>query len=117
MRLHKIRFSNIYSLRTAALTCDRQLTVIVGPNDAGKSNILRAINLASGQTPTVQFDSEKRCQFGDSDPKLEFDFLTGPTDQNSLAEFFSPGSVPTSPFHLHVECQNDSLTIDTGGGK
>jgi AAA15 family ATPase/GTPase len=42
--LHRVRLFNVYSFQEAQLTCTRSVTAIIGANDVGKSNILRAIN-------------------------------------------------------------------------
>jgi len=48
--IKSIRIKNFRSIENMIINCDR-LTMFVGPNDAGKSNILRALNLFfNGQT-------------------------------------------------------------------
>lgn len=44
--LHRVKIENFRSIRSLELNCqDYPLTILVGNNDAGKSNILRALNL------------------------------------------------------------------------
>ncbi|MFA4647736.1 AAA family ATPase [Pyrococcus kukulkanii] len=58
MRIRKIRVENLFSYDEVELALPLDLAVIVGPNNAGKTNIVRTL------------DFLKRC-FGDNRPSLE----------------------------------------------
>lgn len=59
LRIRKIYIKNFRSVKTLTITPGR-LAILVGKNDSGKSNMLRALNLffngKTGQSETFQFD-------------------------------------------------------------
>lgn len=66
--IHRIKIENFRSIRDLELNCqDYPLTILVGNNDAGKSNILRALNLFfNGETDLGQplnFDRDFSAYF------------------------------------------------------
>lgn len=72
MRIKRIRVKNFRSLKDAEMDCDK-LTVLVGANGTGKSNILKAIKLFQGQD-SIEMDDYYECGTGnDATIELVFD--------------------------------------------
>src|SRR5262245_9644937 len=109
MRLRRVRFYNVYSFQEAQLSCDHSITAVIGPNDAGKTNIFRAVDHVAGVTPTLELDLEMTCQFSQQPPQLQFTFLVDPTEHNKILELLdgTQGSEPQP--HLIASVRHDSL--------
>ena len=71
MRIKRIRVKNFRSLKDAEMDCDK-LTVLVGANGTGKSNILKAIKLFQGQD-SIERDDYYECDTG-NDATIEIVF-------------------------------------------
>ena len=56
MRLVKIAFSNIGPFHIQTLSVERDVTALTGPNDSGKSLLLRAISAACRKQPLDEVD-------------------------------------------------------------
>jgi len=74
MIVSQVYINSFKSIRQLALPLDPKITVLIGPNESGKTNILRAIE--SGR-PDVPMTEEQTCQFS------EF-YNTGKTPQIGL---------------------------------
>jgi hypothetical protein len=114
MRLHRVQLQNIYSFEDAILTCDRRITAVIGPNDAGKTNILRAVDYVAGSTPKLDFSSEMQCQFSGGEPTISLSFIVDSNDIDPLSLLLNNARLPSSPFPLHVSCQRGSLALTFG---
>jgi energy-coupling factor transporter ATP-binding protein EcfA2 len=87
MRIREIRIHNYRSIKDLTLEC-RSLVVLVGPNNAGKSNILSALEFA---LTTAKPDAEDLFAFHDGDEselwvELEFADLTD-QEANTFASY------------------------------
>jgi AAA ATPase-like protein len=108
MRLHRLKLQNVYSFQDAQLTCDHAITAIVGPNDAGKTNIFRTLDYFAGREPTLACPPEMQCQFSEGAPRIEFEFIVSGNDTSSLTEILKTRELPEPPFTLTV-CLSDRL--------
>lgn len=61
MRLSKVEIRNYRSIKQLDLDIEDGYTVFVGANNAGKSNVLRAIEFAL--TPSIKLNAEDVCAF------------------------------------------------------
>jgi hypothetical protein len=90
MKVHRIDFSNYKSLRKQSLLVDGFATVLMGPNDAGKTNILDGIQKFGSRS---DFDDNDKCRHADpedADPTIAFHFTSfSEEDRESL------GRLPT----------------------
>ena len=79
MEILELHLSNFRNFSSKKFVFDRNLTVIIGANGAGKSNILEAIGLISAvKSDKAQTDSDL-VKFGKSEAKIE-----GSAKQNFL---------------------------------
>src|SRR6266496_2737996 len=114
MRLHRIRLQDVFSFQDARLTCDHHVTILVGPNDAGKTNILRALHHVMGRKP-LDFPSEMRCDFGKGEPIIDLSFIAEARDRDALASLLNTQALSSSAkFPLDVSCQRGSLLVHAG---
>ena len=106
MRLHRLRFQNILSFVDASFTCDHHITALVGPNDAGKSNILRLLHYLTGPTPRLTFPQEMRCQFSKNGaPVVDLSFVVDRSDEQVLGGVLGGADLPSAPFPLRLSCR------------
>src|SRR5215813_4187378 len=117
MRLHRLRFQNILSFVDASFTSDHHVTTLVGPNDAGKSNILRLLHHLMGDTPSLTFPRDIRCQFSKGSTAVHLSFVTEATDGDVLASVLEGMELPPSPFVLHLSCTEGALAARVAGGE
>jgi predicted ATPase len=62
MLITKIFIEAFKSIRSLTLPLDEHITVLIGPNESGKTNILKAIETFKADTP---LDTELTCQYSD----------------------------------------------------
>ncbi len=60
MQLTEIRIENFRSIKSQTITLDRNCLILLGKNEAGKSNILKAIAAVFEQYPVSDKDKRKR---------------------------------------------------------
>lgn len=63
MKLLRARISSFKSILETTLSVDSKITVLVGPNEGGKTNVLRALECFS---PDKQFSEGLVCQFSEA---------------------------------------------------
>src|SRR5262249_54292475 len=74
MRLKEVRIKGYRSVRNQIrVLIDEKMTILVGANDHGKSNILRAIQNLNDESPFTQDDVNWDSEENDS-PQVEWDF-------------------------------------------
>lgn len=91
MKLKKVRISNYRSIKDTVEIDLSQLTVFIGPNNSGKSNILWCINkILSQECPVDEIFTEKdvyrQDPARDIDVEIEFDepYLHVPFPEQTL---------------------------------
>jgi predicted ATP-dependent endonuclease of OLD family len=115
MRLHKVQFKHVLSFSTASLTLDHHVTALIGPNDAGKSNILRLLDRLTGPTPSLQIPRDIRSWFSaDSDPGIELSFAADENDRKALSEITGIQGLPSNSFPLFLSCRDGSMDVRVG---
>lgn len=90
MKLLKARISSFRSIAEAALVVDPKVTVLVGPNEGGKTNILRALESVGREK---EFEELAVCQFSPAyrhgqSPEIQVmygDFTPGEADMLTQA--------------------------------
>lgn len=60
MELHRIQIKNFRSIKDAEIKFDHNCLILLGKNEAGKSNILKAIAAVFGKYPITNKDKRKR---------------------------------------------------------
>ena len=112
MRLHRVQFKHVLSFSTTFLTLDHHVTAIIGPNDAGKTNILRLLHRLAGPTPTLRMPSEVRSWFSlGSEPCIELSFVADLSDRDALIEITGIQPPPSNSFVLKLSCKDGTLEL------
>jgi AAA ATPase domain/S1 RNA binding domain len=115
MRLRRARFKNILSFLDASLTCDHHVTALIGPNDAGKSNILRILHRVAGETPNLELLADMRCWFAPRpEPSINLSFIAEVKERDRLAAITGLAQLPPGTFELALSCQQGSLLLRVG---
>jgi predicted ATP-dependent endonuclease of OLD family len=60
MELHRIKIKNFRSIKDAEIKFDHNCLILLGKNEAGKSNVLKAIAAVFGKYPVTNKDKRKR---------------------------------------------------------
>lgn len=114
MRLHQVRLQNVLSFVDASFTCDHYVTTLVGPNDAGKSNILRIIDHLLGDTPRLSFRDIRR-QYSKDPVVIDLSFIGQDKDRDVLAPLLPDLQLPPAPFRLDLSCrEGTSASVPEG---
>lgn len=109
--LKKVEIKNFRSIKEGSVQL-QNLAALVGANNAGKTNLLRAINFILGKKWPKYFDPTDFCDFAEDDqgyiklyfdPPLKRDYYGTPYDVNGLALMFNRDAV------------TDFVCIDTTG--
>jgi AAA15 family ATPase/GTPase len=105
MRLDQVQLQNIYSYKEATLKCCHHVTALVGPNDAGKSNILRALDNVAGPTRSLDL-AKMQCKFEEGEPVIGLRFIAEATEREKLASILKSQTLPSDEkFPLDVSCR------------
>lgn len=107
MILKKIKIKDFLSVRgTVSFDVDKNVTILLGANDHGKSNLLHAIKCLNRDCPID--DSQKNWDAADADdaiePQLDFEFQLTPDENTELTAV------------LEKECQALKEEIQTSSG-
>lgn len=86
MRIREISWENYRSLGDASIHVRRHL-VLVGPNDSGKSSVLRAINLSLGASASQLAAALEPGDFRDPDAALRFRLTLDGIEDSDRAAF------------------------------
>ena len=92
MEIKKIRLQNFLSFGNSAQEMDfSKLSTIVGPNDSGKTNVFRAIEVVANvmdknQVPLTAYYHDKNFEFP---PKIEIDLKISDEEKEVLVNFFT----------------------------
>jgi recombinational DNA repair ATPase RecF len=69
MRAQKVRVQNLLSGKDSGeVTLSPRITTLIGPNEAGKTNFLKAIESFN---PSYNYKTEDLCYYSDKKVKLE----------------------------------------------
>ena len=60
MKIKEIHIENFRSIKNETIVMDKNCLILVGKNEAGKSNVLKAIAALFGQYPMTEKDQRKR---------------------------------------------------------
>ena len=91
MEIKKIRLQNFLSFGNSAQEMDFfKLSTIVGPNDSGKTNVFRAIEIVANvmdgnQVSLSAYYHDKNFEFP---PKIEIDLKINDEEKETLVNFF-----------------------------
>lgn len=115
VRLTDFRISNLYSYDTVENQISfSQTNVIVGPNDSGKSNILRTIELAVDSVGTQTLIENSAVYRLGGNPKLEGRFQFSDSEVGLLVDFLGayPDRSPASIIRVH-RFENRTRLLDS----
>jgi predicted ATPase len=108
MIVSQIHINSFKSIRQMTLPLDPKITVLIGPNESGKTNILRALE---SSRPDVPLTEEQTCQFS------EF-YNSGKTPQIGLEITSLTREEKTKLINLYEGFRNiDSFIITREGSK
>ncbi len=84
MKLSRIAIKNFRSIKEATIVFDQNCLVLLGKNEAGKSNVLKAIAAIFGKYPIANKDKRKKID----NEKIEESYLRGvfKLDDNDIIE-------------------------------
>jgi putative ATP-dependent endonuclease of OLD family len=99
MKITKISWANYRRLPDGEITV-RDHLVLVGPNDTGKSSIVRAANLCIGMAHGLVANSVSARDFSDPTKLLQLSVTLGDLDDDDRAAF--PDEITTGPPELLV---------------
>ena len=111
MRLHRIRLRHVLSFEEASLTCDHHVTALVGPNDAGKTNILRILHHLAGPTPSLDMTELRSQFFPEEEPTVDLFFVTEANDRGPLVDIFGWQQLPQPPFSFSLSCRSKTVVL------
>lgn len=111
MRLHRIRLRHVLSFEEASFTCDHHVTALVGPNDAGKTNILRILHHLAGQTPSLDMAELRSQFFPEQEPIVDLSFVTEVNDRGPLVDILGWQQLPEPPFKISLSCRSQSVVL------
>lgn len=83
MRLTRVEVAGYGRIRNASFACDRKLTAILGPNEAGKSTLLRALLSLNNDDPVPFAARNRTSQVNDDDIMIR---VTYRLDESDLTE-------------------------------
>ena len=92
MKIKKIRLQNFLSFGNSTQEVDfSKLSTIVGPNDSGKTNVFRAIEVVANvmdgnQIPLAAYYHDKNFELP---PKIEIDLKINDEEKETLVNFFT----------------------------
>lgn len=112
MRLVRVQISGFGRIRSSGFSADRKLTAILGPNEAGKSTLLRALLSLNDNAPLPSAGRNRTSNITDSDLVVEADFALDPAD---LAEFVDEDwvALPKKIFVRKLAGGSVSVTLDS----
>src|ERR1700757_712180 len=91
MKLTKVKFINYRSITGKALDIEKDITCIVGINEAGKSNVLRGIekiDITKDLTHSEISRQSEEYRNPNESPRLQMWFSPDKSEKNSLKELF-----------------------------
>ena len=107
VRLRGISWRNFRRLQDGSIEVRRHL-VLIGPNDSGKSSILRAVHLCLGMAQPQLANSITPRDFSDRDKALRLEVELGDLSQDDLAAFPDEVDVTGEPvLRIAVESELD----------
>ena len=83
MKIKKVKINNFKSVLEAEFSTPADLTAIVGGNESGKSNILKALIVFFADDPCLPSDKH---QLSPNDPEIIVDFSLSDEEKNKIAE-------------------------------
>ncbi len=113
MRIHRIHLQHVAGVEDRALEFGEGVTVVVGPNEAGKSTIATALQLLLEEKD--RYDNERirsvRPVHVDADPTIELECSTGPYRVTYRKVFGRTAGRRETSLTVHAP-RNESLTGD-----
>lgn len=83
MRLNRLSVKNFRNLRDVIFFPDQKVSVLYGDNAQGKTNLIEAVYLMSGQKSFRSVKESELISFGEEYSRIEADFDCGGREQNA----------------------------------
>lgn len=111
MRIEELRIENFRNIRSALLTPGENVNILYGENAQGKTNLLEAIWLLTGQRSFRQNKETDFIQFGEQSAKITASFYQGGRLQTAALTFSRSGAKAVKTAQLNeIPIQPSELT-------
>lgn len=87
MRLVKAEFSGFGRLATGKINLDNRVIAVVGPNEAGKTTLLKALAYIDNGLALSAAERSRGMEVTDAHTVSRVQYLIGPDDKNALKEY------------------------------
>lgn len=111
MRLKEVNIENFRSIKSQTLKFDTNCRILVGINESGKSNVLKALNLLSDE-PVKQ--SDNRAELDDENNStgyVRFVFNLDDADREQIFSEIQEGILTNKPSNLVLSNTDSTLTL------
>ncbi len=114
MKLNRVKIQNYRSIVEADFPIDQSLTTLVGANEHGKTNLLRAIELLNFSTPIKTSDrriAKNPIAEEVTDTKITYEFVLSETDIQNLSQKLEENGADAEEIPDEVAAETTSTVV------